>query len=73
MIKKIKELGHTASLMQKIVIIVALAYFNFLCFALIDANMVKDASIVPVQIATWFLVVIPFSLYICFLLFPKKD
>ena len=74
MIKKFKELGHSASFEQKLVILVAIGLFNLGCYYITDFAMYgKSSFMILASIPIWWFVVIPISLTLAYHLFPKKD
>jgi hypothetical protein len=67
MIKKFKELGHSASLIQKLILIGAILVYNW--FGLILYEVTNWYYLGDV----WLITVFPISVYLIYHLFPKKD
>ena len=74
MIKKFKELGHSASLIQKLILVSGVLLLNYFLWLLIDAIYYAPNQYIRDWIAlTWFVVIIPISFTLAYHLFPKKD
>jgi len=68
---KFKELGKSSSLAQKFILILSLALFNWIgmLFVALASGIGWDNGVGILWAVTW----IPYSIYLTFHLFPKKD
>ena len=69
MIKKFKELGHSASLIQKLILISSISGINYLLYRFNEFSRYDEVWVVLL----WFFIVIPMSIKLSYHLFPKKD